>query len=74
MNGDDRFYVGYRELFEKPDRKGYTTVKTKAGVFTLEEAKSMTKFACSEGKARWYIACSALDSFDGEKLIPSEVY
>ena len=68
------FYVGYRELFEKPERKGYTTLKENAGKFSYDDARNMTEFTCAHGYQRWYISCKALDSFDGEKLIPLGVY
>lgn len=74
LRASELFYVGYREIFEKPGRKGYTKIKEEAGKFTLESAKSMTEFNCSDGVGRWYIACSALDSFDGTKLNPTELY
>lgn len=70
----EMFYVGYREVFERPNRNGYTTNKDEAGKFTLKEARSMTEYTCAHGKARWFIACSALDGFVNNKLHPSEIY
>ncbi len=70
----ERFYIGYRELFEKPDHEGYTKNIMKAGKFTYNEAKAQTKYTCANGWARWYIACSALDSFDNGRLKPTSMY
>lgn len=71
---DELFYVGYRELFEKPDRKGYTKNKAEAGKWPLWAARKMTSNRCAHGFGRWYISCSALDSFDGSDLHPTELY
>ncbi len=71
---NEQFFVGYREIFEKPKRNGYTINIGEAGVFTLDEAKAMTKFTCADGYGRWFIACEALMSFDGKKLNPTEIY
>lgn len=68
------FYVGYRELFERPDRKGYTRLKEDAGKFPLWEARKMTQHTCSDGYGRWYIACEAIDGYDGEKFNPTSIY
>lgn len=68
------FYVGYRELFEKPHRLGYTKDITEAGKFDFFEARSMTVNPCSDGYARWYIACSALNSFKEGRLCPKDIY
>ena len=71
---NELFYVGYREVFELPKRKGYTKIRFHAGKFSWEEAKNMTKHKCADGYGRWYISCSALDRFDGSMLFPKEVY
>lgn len=71
---NEKFYVGYRELLEKPGRKGYTKDKSKAGKFTLQEARVMTEYTCADGWARWYIPCSALDNFDGKLFNPPSIY
>jgi len=71
---DEKFYVGYRELFEKPNRKGYTKIKSEAGKWSLEDARSMTKCPCAHGFGRWYISCSALDSYENNQLNPSSIY
>ena len=71
---DELFYVGYRELFEKPKRHGYTKYKNEVGKFSLESAKAMTKYTCGDGFGRWYISCDALDGYDGEQFHPKELY
>lgn len=68
------FYVGYREIFEKPGRNGYTTDMEEAGRFTFDEAKRMTRYKSAHGKGRWYIAVSALESFANGKMHPTEMY
>lgn len=68
------YYVGYREIFERPGRDGYTSDIKKAGKFTIHEAKSMTKYDSCGGKPRWFIPCSALDSFKDGKLHSTEMY
>lgn len=68
------FYVGYREVLEKPHRKGYTKLISEAGLFTFAEARSMTEHECADGFVRWYIPASALHSFDGKQFHPDEIY
>lgn len=75
-NEPDLFFVGYREILEKPGRNGYTTKISEAGRYTLEEAKSMTAHGCAHGKARWFIACEALETFNSVMgtFSPSSAY
>lgn len=68
------YYVGYRELFEKPERKGYTTNIKEAGKFELSYAQSIIKHSCADGYPRWLIPCSALDGFKDGKLKPLNTY
>jgi|VirMetMinimDraft_7_1064189.scaffolds.fasta_scaffold122252_2 hypothetical protein len=67
------FYVGYREIFEKPERDGYTSCLSKAGKFTDEESEAMIKYN-SDGYPRWRMPVETLDSFDGGKLHSRETY
>jgi len=68
------FYVGYRELFERPGRDGYTRLLSEAGKFTEDAARNMTKYPCADGYVRWMIPCDTLDNFDGHSLTPKEMY
>lgn len=71
---NELYYVGYRELFEKTGRAGYTDDIQKAGKFNIDDARSMTRHTCADGWPRWFIPCSALDGFKEGKLKPTSTY